>query len=315
MAYENIIYDVNEGIATITFNRPKALNALNQALLAELSTALDEIAADENIRVLILTGAGEKSFVAGADIKFFLKAMDQGDLKRIVDFTRTGHELLLRIDKCEKPVVARLNGLALGGGAELALACDAIVADQNAVLGFPETGIGIYPGLGGTQRTVKRCGKAVDRYLVFTGDMVPANKAAELGLVDVVAEAGTTREAVKELLSSGRVEPGPGAGGLASPGPAKDKYEKMFSDDRVKAWLDRSIEPSDDEEAKLKKKISSKAPIALRIAAQLIDEGADKPIEEGVELELSHLEEIFATEDAKTGLSSVGRSRPEFKGK
>ncbi|NOZ84787.1 MAG: 3-hydroxyacyl-CoA dehydrogenase/enoyl-CoA hydratase family protein [Deltaproteobacteria bacterium] len=305
---------VEKETAWITMNRPDVMNALDPVTVDHLAQAFDRVAADPSVKAIVIEGRG-KAFVAGADIKFFLKAIEDNDINRIVDFTRTGHELFLRIDKCKKPVIARLNGLALGGGFELALACDAIVADTNAVLGFPETGIGIYPGLGGTQRTVTRCGKGVARYLVFSGDMVPATKAAELGLVDIVAEPGSTSEAVQDLLDSGRVHAGAGAGKLATPGKLKETYSEMFDDQKVASWLDGTVEPKDELEAKLKKKMSYKAPVAIKIAAELIEQGAGRPIEEGVELELSRLKEIFSTEDARVGLSSVGKTRPEFKGK
>jgi len=302
------------GIARVTVNRPDVLNALDPYTVAHLARAFDAAAADPEVKAIVIEGRG-KAFVAGADIKFFVNKLDAGDVQGIVDFTREGHELFLRIDRCDKPVVARLNGLALGGGTELALACDAIVADANAVMGFPETGIGIYPGLGGTQRTVKRCGKGVARYTVLTGDMIPAAKAAELGLVDRVAEAGTTMAAVQQLLAEGAVAAGEGAGALAAPGEAKAYYEAIFTDENTAALLDGSFDAGDDKAlAKIQKKCAAKAPIAMRIASELIDQAVAATIDKGVELELSRLTEIFSTADARTGLESVGKGRPEFKG-
>ena len=141
MAYENIILEVNEGIATITFNRPKALNALNDQLLDELSAALDEIEADEEIRVLVLTGAGEKSFVAGADITELATFNTlQGKL-----FSRKGQLIIGRLQELAIPVIAAVNGFALGGGSEIALACDFIYASENAMFGLPEITLGIIP--------------------------------------------------------------------------------------------------------------------------------------------------------------------------
>ena len=155
MAYENIIYEANEGIATITFNRPKALNALNGALLDEFCRALDEIAADENIRVLILTGAGEKSFVAGADITELATFNPlQGKL-----FSEKGQAALFKLQALSIPVIAAVNGFALGGGSEIALACDFIYASENAKFGLPEITLGIIPGFGGTQRLPRLIGQ------------------------------------------------------------------------------------------------------------------------------------------------------------
>ena len=154
MAYENIIYEVNEGIATITFNRPTALNALNGALIGELSQALDEIAADEDIRVLVLTGAGEKSFVAGADIT------ELATFNSLVakNFAEIGHAIIHKLQQLPIAVIAAVNGFALGGGTEIAIACDFIYASENAKFGQPEINLGVIPGFGGTQRLPRLIG-------------------------------------------------------------------------------------------------------------------------------------------------------------
>jgi enoyl-CoA hydratase/3-hydroxyacyl-CoA dehydrogenase len=306
--------NIEDGLAVITMNRPNTMNALDPETVSSLADAFDSAAADPNVKAIVIEGRG-KAFVAGADIKFFLKGIDDDDINRIVDFTRTGHELLLRIDKCKKPVVARLNGMALGGGAELALACDAIIADEGAVMGFPETGIGIYPGLGGTQRIAKRCGLGVARYMVFTGDIVPAGRAASMGLVDRVASSGTSMSMVKSLIAEGAVKAGPGAGDLAQPGDAKVECESLFSDENTAKLLDGTFEPTDKEGEKVKKKLGFKAPIAVRLADELMNQSLSLPIEEGIEKELAYLPKIFSTEDAREGLLSVGKGRPTFKGK
>ena len=142
MAYENIIYQAEDGIATITFNRPKALNALNPALLEEFSQALDEIAADENIRVLILTGAGDKSFVAGADINV-LATFNSLSAK---NFSQNGHAIIAKLQELPIAVIAAVNGFALGGGTEIAIACDFIYASENAKFGQPEINLGLISG-------------------------------------------------------------------------------------------------------------------------------------------------------------------------
>ena len=312
---KSVNLEVDAGVARITMNRPDALNALDPEIVAALEKAFHAAAADPAVKAIVIEGRG-KAFVAGADIKFFVRAIDEKDIPRIVSFTRRGQELLLAIDRCPKPVVARVNGMALGGGAELALACDAIVADESAILGFPETGIGIYPGLGGTQRLVKRCGLGVARYLVMTGDIQPAAKAAALGLVDVVTKAGESMAAVKRLLAEGRVKAGEGPCGLAQPTGEKAKLEALFGDAGTAALLDGSFAPADKDGEKLKKKIAGKAPIALKLANELMTKAAaGLPIDQGVEAELGSLPTIFATEDARAGLGSVGKGRPEFKGR
>jgi enoyl-CoA hydratase len=192
MAYENIIYEVKEGIATITFNRPKALNALNGALLKELSQALDEIGADEDIRVLILTGAGDKSFVAGADIS----ELATFDSLKAKSFARIGHDIINKLQVLPITVIAAVNGFALGGGTEIAIACDFIYASENAKFGQPEINLGVIPGFGGTQRLPRLIGSNMAKELILTGKMISAAEALQLGLVNKVVAPDTLIEEV-----------------------------------------------------------------------------------------------------------------------
>ena len=182
MAYKNIIYEFQGGIATITFNRPKALNALNSALLAEFSQALDGIAADEDIRVLILTGAGDKSFVAGADIS----ELATFDALKAKAFARNGHDIIAKLQLLPIAVIAAVNGFALGGGTEIAIACDFIYAAENAKFGQPEINLGVIPGFGGTQRLPRLIGTNMARELIYTGKMISAAEALQLGLANKV---------------------------------------------------------------------------------------------------------------------------------
>jgi len=205
MAYENIIFEVNEGIATITFNRPKALNALNGELLDELSSALDEIEADEEIRVLVLTGAGEKSFVAGADITELATFNTlQGKM-----FSRKGQLIIGRLQDLAIPVIAAVNGFALGGGSEMALACDFIYASENAMFGLPEITLGIIPGFGGTQRLPRIIGSNRAKEMIFTGKMIPAAEAQTIGLVNRVlpldALIEETMKTARSIAGKGKV--------------------------------------------------------------------------------------------------------------
>ncbi|MGD8883649.1 MAG: enoyl-CoA hydratase-related protein [Desulfobacterales bacterium] len=205
MAYENIIFQVDEGIATISFNRPKALNALSLALLEEFSQALDEIAADENIRVLVLTGAGDKSFVAGADIN---ELANYNSLSAR-NFTRNGHNILFKLQKLPIAVIAAVNGFALGGGTEIAIACDFIYASENAKFGQPEINLGLIPGLGGTQRLPRLIGMNMAKELVFTGKMISAAEAEKIGLANKVVPQDQLMEEVmktaREIASKGKV--------------------------------------------------------------------------------------------------------------
>jgi enoyl-CoA hydratase len=205
MAYENIIFAVNEGIATITFNRPKALNALNGALLAELSQALDQIAADEDIRVLVLTGAGDKSFVAGADITE-LATFNSLSAK---NFAEIGHGIIRKLQLLPIAVIAAVNGFALGGGTEIAIACDFIYASENARFGQPEINLGVIPGFGGTQRLPRLIGTNMAKELIFTGKMVSATEALQIGLANkVVPQDQLMDEVLKiagEIAAKGKV--------------------------------------------------------------------------------------------------------------
>ena len=182
MNYENILVTTDEAIATITFNRPKALNALNTTLLSELSQAVDDIRINPEIRVLILTGAGDKAFVAGADIKE-LDGLTPLQAKLVA---KKGQETINKIAALPIPVIAAVNGYALGGGTEMALACDFIYASESASMGLPETNLGLIPGFGGTQRLSRLIGPNMAKELIYTGKMISAAEAYEIGLVNKV---------------------------------------------------------------------------------------------------------------------------------
>ena len=205
MTYENIIYQVEEGVATITFNRPGALNALNTALLQEFSQALDAVAADDHIRVLILTGAGDKAFVAGADISE-LATYNPLTAK---NFAQNGHAIFARLQALPIAVIAAVNGFALGGGTEIAIACDFIYASENAKFGQPEINLGLIPGFGGTQRLPRLIGANRAKELVFTGKMISAAEAEKIGLANKVVPAeqlmAEVMQTAREIASKGKV--------------------------------------------------------------------------------------------------------------
>jgi enoyl-CoA hydratase len=205
MAYNTIIFEIRENIATITFNRPEVLNALNEEALKEFSSALDEIHANQDIRVLILTGAGEKSFIAGADIKLFLTFTPLKAKK----FCEGGRSLMNKLRDLPIPVIAAVNGFALGGGCEVAMACDFIYASENAMFGLPEITLGIIPGFGGTQRLPRFVGESMAKELIFTGKMIPASEAKSIGLANKVcpqeALMDETIQTAKTIASRGKV--------------------------------------------------------------------------------------------------------------
>ena len=179
MAFENILVERDGDIALITVNRPKSLNALNSQTLRELTQAVRESA---TARVVILTGAGEKAFVAGADISEMVPMTPWGAR----EFSELGHVLTALIEDIPSATIAAVNGYALGGGLELAVACDMIFASENAKLGLPEVSLGVTPGFGGTQRLVRLVGKLKAKEMIFTGDMVDAKAALDMGLVNAV---------------------------------------------------------------------------------------------------------------------------------
>jgi len=195
MAYENILFEKKENIAHITFNRPKVLNALNRKTVEELRDALVDARDDSSVRVLILTGAGEKSFVAGADI---------GELAQRTpvdgkDFSLFGQGVFHLLETLGKPSICAINGFALGGGCELALSCSIRLASKTAKLGQPEVKLGIIPGYGGTQRLSRLCGKGVAHELCLSGEMISAEEAQRIGLVNHIYEPAELLPAAEAL--------------------------------------------------------------------------------------------------------------------
>jgi enoyl-CoA hydratase/3-hydroxyacyl-CoA dehydrogenase len=296
-AFTLVRRDDRDGIATLTIDRPDAMNALNEAVMAQLRDAFHAAVADPAVTGVVLAGSG-KAFIAGADIRFFVKNIEAKNIPKIADFTKAGQELLLEFQRCRKPVVARVHGLALGGGVEMALACHYIVATPKATFAFPETGIGIYPGLGGTQRTTARVGRGLAKWLVLSGETVTAEQALAIGLIDRVVPYEDLDAAIRECVAKGPVLE-------RRPHVVPDTFRDVAA--RYESAALESLRASE-------KRLGYKAPVALRIASDLIDRGEGKAIEQGIAMELSHLDEIFATADAYEGLSSLGKRRPVFRG-
>ena len=182
MTFENLTVEIHDRIARVTINRPKVLNALNEKTVREIHAAFSTLADDRNVRVVILTGSGEKAFVAGADINELAEMTPLGGEAS----SRLGQEALLEIEDLGKPVIAAINGFALGGGLEIALACHFRFASENAKLGLPEVGLGIIPGYGGTQRLPRIVGLGIALELITTGRMIDAAEALRIGLVNAV---------------------------------------------------------------------------------------------------------------------------------
>ena len=307
-------YSRDGDLGRVTLSRPDAMNALNGTVVRHLDEAFKEAESDQEIKAIILEGAG-KAFVAGADIGFFVKCIKEDRLDDNLKFTEYGQSVLKRIDESKKFVVAKMDGLALGGGLELALSADVIAATPKAVMGFPETGIGIYPGLGGTQRTARYIGKELAKYLIFTGRLIPAEVAYSIGLVDYIFAPDEIDDKILALVRDGKTVSKKGKRDEDLPQEFR-QIKDMFEDANIETWLSGKYLESDDPlTAKTARIIAGKAPLALKFANRIIDDGYEMPLSEGVKQELVYLNKIFSTADALTGLTSVGKARPTFEGK
>ncbi len=232
MNLENILYNVENGVAVVTFNRPKVLNALNNQTIEELAEVVEDLEKNETVKGAIITGSGEKAFIAGADINE-LSGMDSLDGKA---FARKGQKVYLALENLAKPVIAAVNGYALGGGCELAMACHIRIASENAVFGQPEVNLGIIPGYGGTQRLPRLIGKGPALEIILSGKMISAQEALRLGLVNSVVRADQLMDEAKKLLAT-----------ILSRGPLALKYAL----EAVNHGLNMSIEEAMDYEASL----------------------------------------------------------------
>ena len=264
-------------IAIIKINRPEALNALNLDVISELSRTIDIVGVDENIKVIIITGAGERSFCAGADIAY----MANIEPMKAEKYATSAQSVLNKIDRLEKPVIAAINGFALGGGCELALVCDIRIASSNAKIGQPEVTIGIPPGWGGTQRLTRIVGPAKAKELIFTGKMITAEEAAQIGLVNKVID----------LTSKDQPHPERSA---EDPAGKKDKS----NDAKVlnKKLIDECIMLSRD--------ITKNSYTAVKISKMLINKALDTDIETGLRLEIYGWALSFSHEDRHKMMSA-----------
>jgi len=197
MSFQHIILNYQDRIAELTINRPKSLNALNSEVLSELAGAIDELESKNDVHALIITGAGEKAFVAGADISELAGLSPLG----AKNFARAGHRVMKGFQELPIPVIAAVNGFALGGGLELALSCDFIYAAETARFGLPEITLGLIPGFGGTQRLARIIGKNMAKEMIFTGKMISATEAAHMGIVNKVLAPGELMQTVRELAA------------------------------------------------------------------------------------------------------------------
>ena len=303
---------ISQGIATITINRPEAMNALNETVVAQLGDAVQQANNDDSVHTIVLDGAG-KAFVAGADVKFFVDKIKAESIDDIYEFTANGHAVLNSIENSSKTTIALTTGLALGGGLELALSCDYRIGTRRTQFRFPETSIGIYPGLGGSQRPAKICGIPAARWAVLGGNFMNAQMASDLGLITHLVEVSAVESCISDCSKVGKPENKyPGVPAEAESQVAKFATE-FYSDSNIKTLLEgqcpEGFDSEDKNVSRQLKNLKFTAPIALSMASDLIDATAVNSLEDGLDMELSKLHDIFATNDALEGLSALIEGR------
>ncbi len=264
-----------EDVAIIRINRPEALNAMNTDVISELSRAIDIVGVDDGIKVVIITGAGDRSFCAGADISYMVD-IDPMTAER---YASSAQSVLNKIEKLEKPVIAAVNGFALGGGCELAMVCDLRIASSNAKLGQPEVTIGIPPGWGGTQRLMRIVGPAKAKELVFTGKMITADEAFQIGLVNKIVSLNSEDELSAEI-----------------PAGENDKENEKVRAKSIAKQLNKKLMA---ECISMAKEIAKNSSNAVKVSKMLINRGMDTDLDTGLRLEIYGWALCFAHEDRK----------------
>ena len=271
--------ETNNDVAIIRINRQEALNAMNLDVIFELSRTIDIVGGDETIKAVIITGAGERSFCAGADISYMINI----DPISAEKYASSAQAVLNKIEKLEKPVIAAVNGFALGGGCELSMVCDIRIASENAKIGQPEVTIGIPPGWGGTQRLLRLVGPAKAKELVFTGKMIDANEALSIGLVNKVVSITKDDVVPPEPSDTNDV--------------AKQKeYKTQISKILNNKLLDESL--------KMAREITKNSFNAIKVSKFLINKGMDVDIDSGLRMEIYGWALCFAHEDRQKLMSA-----------
>jgi enoyl-CoA hydratase len=226
MGWKNILVEKDQNLAVLTINRPKVLNALNAETVEEIGQAIEQLEADPEVRVIIITGAGDRAFVAGADIAY-MSGLTPLEAR---DFARKGQRVLSKIENLSKPVIAAINGYALGGGCELAMACDIRVASEKAKIGQPEVSLGIMAGFGGTQRLTRLVNPGWAKEILFTGDQYDAQTARSIGLVNHVVPPEHLLDFCREL-----------AGRIARQGPVAVRLTKEAVNEGLEMDLEKAL--------------------------------------------------------------------------
>ncbi len=269
--------DLQNDIAILRINRPEALNAMNLDVIYELSRAIDLVSVDQGIKVVIITGSGERSFCAGADISYMVDI----DAVTAEKYASSAQSVLNKIEKMEKPVIAAINGFALGGGCELALVCDLRIASENAKIGQPEVTIGIPPGWGGSQRLSRIIGPSKAKEMIFTGKMISAHEAASIGLVNQIV---LLTDEDKSKLD-----------------PSVDQNNDKEKNVALSKILNRKLL---EQSVSLAKEITKNSFNAIKTSKMLINKGMDTDIDTGLRLEIYGWALCFAHEDRKKMMSA-----------
>ena len=273
-----IVLEPMDDVALVKINRPQALNSMNVDVIWELSKTIDILAVDDNIKAVIITGTGERSFCAGADISYMVNISPTEAEK----YASSAHAVLNKIEKLEKPVIAAINGFALGGGCELSMVCDIRIASDNAKIGQPEVTIGIPPGWGGTQRLLRLVGPAKAKELIYTGKMISANEALKIGLVNKVVSLDSNDDDLPPEV------------------PLDDENKVKERKKKLAVILNKKLV---NDALSMAKEITKNSHNAVKVSKFLINKGMDMDIDSGLRMEIYGWALCFAHDDRQKLMS------------
>ena len=309
--FELVEVKMQGSIARVKINRPDVMNALNEMVVKQLTNIVDDLNKNKDVTTIVFEGAG-KAFIAGADVKFFVEKLKEDRFEDILKFTEAGHNLLNMIEKSSKTTIALTTGITYGGGLEFALSCDYRIGSKKTEFRFPETGIGIYPGLGGTQRMSRIVGVEVARWAILAGNKIDGEFSKQLGLIDEYSSETEIEQHVLKLAGFENSE-NKFRGKPLEVTQNIDTIIRFYGDNALSEILSGrtpvGFDAEDEFVVRQLKSLSRAAPIAIQMANQLINESVKTNLDGGLQLELDRLEKIFSTHDALEGLSALIESR------
>jgi enoyl-CoA hydratase/carnithine racemase len=306
---ERVAVDVQGEVATLTLRHPETMNALDAELVSQLESAFKAAEKNDAVKMIVITGMG-KTLASGPAPEFLVEKIEADDIDGIIGHYKRIHALFAKIADSKKITIARARGLAASGGVELGLACKYLVASSRSFFAFPETGNGIHPGLGATQRLPRKVGKSIGKYVIMTGEVLTAQAAERLGIVDAIIDDD---DAIGLLFNNlGESE------SLSDDGAAPSEDElaaiSLFNPANCAATLAGNIVNRNKTAGRIKAALAKKAPAALTLVNKLIDDGLGLEISKAMDFEMSALSLILGTEDALRGLQATGRTEPRFTG-